>query len=408
MALTVSQLTKFMQVQLSWEDPVTGESWEPVFMLPVALGSKLEKMPTSYQTQPVAQVLLESKVISRFHALIELVNGQLTVSDRSTNGTYLNGKWFHQSSKSFGSGETLKIGPYAITIVALSEPESEFTEVESHESSVFNPSEVVQVRGVNSRQKTPPDSGIFFEPETDLLEYRSEKKQQQNFVLPSIFSSSHVSIEDIKRTVLLSNYEEKNYAALGGGIGSFAWVNTIRISGVKAEQIRVIGRGDGKPYHRYRLLCRNSQIPEEYERIRSNSDSCPDNIWGWPGYALREAWSSVFSGNLVQAGKCLWQVFAEPLLNTDTYTPIAGNVYASINREAKRISWKSMWRAGDIKAIRKTDDGRYVIVYSPTGNGKNEYQVLVAKYIHLAMGYPSVQFLPDLLAYRESTAIANQ
>ncbi|WP_081402965.1 hypothetical protein [Scytonema hofmannii] len=70
--------------------------------------------------------------------------------------------------------------------------------------------------------------------------------------------------------------------------------------------------------HRYRLLCLNSQIPEKYERIRSNSDSCPDNIWGWPGYALREAWRSLFVGNLRNTGKCLWQVFAEPLLGTDT------------------------------------------------------------------------------------------
>lgn len=390
-----------MQVQLSWEDPVTGEHLSPVLALPVALGSKLEKMPTIFEALPVAQVLLESKLISRFHALINLVNGQLTVTDKSTNGTHLNGKLFHQSSKSFQSGDTLKIGPYRIIVILLAEQESEFTEVASHESSIFNPSQVARIRG--ARGKTEPDSGMFFEPESDLLEYRSEKKQKHNFVLPNIFASSHVSVEEIKRTILLNNYEEKDYAALGGGMGSFAWVDTIRISGVKAQQIRVIGRGDGKPHHRYRLLCRNSQIPEEYERVRSNSDSCPDNIWGFPGYALREAWSSLFAGNLHHACKCLWQVFAEPLLGTDTYTPIAGNVFDSINREAKRIAWKSMWRAGDIKVIRKTDDGRYVIVYSPPGTRENEYQVLVAKHVHLALGYPSVKFLPDLLAYRQST-----
>ncbi|KYC39766.1 hypothetical protein WA1_29875 [Scytonema hofmannii PCC 7110] len=61
-----------------------------------------------------------------------------------------------------------------------------------------------------------------------------------------------------------------------------------------------------------------------------------------------------------------------------------------------------MWSAGDIKVIRKTDDRRYVIVYSPPGIREHEYKVLVAKYVHLSVGYPSVQFLPDLLTYRET------
>ncbi|WP_166482809.1 hypothetical protein [Scytonema sp. UIC 10036] len=56
-----------MRIQLSWEDPVTGEHWEPVMKLPVALGSKREKMPNNLDGQPVDRVLLQSKIVSRFH-----------------------------------------------------------------------------------------------------------------------------------------------------------------------------------------------------------------------------------------------------------------------------------------------------------------------------------------------------
>ncbi len=392
-----------MQVQLSWEDPVTGEEWQPVLNLPVVLGSKLENMPTTHEGQAVAQVLLMSKTISRFHAMITFVDDHLTITDRSKNGTYLNGQRFNQSSKLFNSRDVLKIGPYTITVTLLSEAESKFTQTVSSESTIFDPSRLAEGRSILAASKKQPDSRIFFAPETDLLEYRSNRKQDKAFQLPNIFGASHVVIEEVRHIVSSNHYEEKDYVALGGGMGSFVWVDTLRICGAKAEQIRVIGRGNPEPYHRYRLICRNSQIPEEYERIRSGSDSCPDNIWGWPGYAIREASRNFFSGNIIPAFKCLWQVFAEPVLNTDTYTPIAGNVFASMDREAKRIGWQSMWRAGDIKMIRQTDDSRYVIVYSPPEAREHEYHVLVAKYIHLSIGYPSVKFLPDLLDYREKT-----
>ena len=391
-----------MQVQLSWEDPVTGEQWQPVFILPVALGRKLDQMPTTFEGQQVARTVLNSKQISRFHALIAIVNGQLVITDKSVNGIYVKDRWIRQSSEPLASGDTLKIGPYSITFTLLPETESESTEAVSPSSTIFDPeSSIAEAQAVRATPNKSPDSGMFFHPESDLLDYRSAITQEKNPPLPNIFGAERVSIEEIKRTVLQSHYEEKDYAAIGGGMGSFAWVDAIRIWGVKAEQIRVIGRGEHQPYSRYRLICRNSQIPE-YERIRSGSDSCPDNIWGWPGYAIREAWRNLFSGNLIPAFKYLWQVFAEPVL-ADTYSPRSGDVFASMDRESDRIGWKAMWRSGNILAIRKTDDGRYVIVYSPTEARVHEYQVLVARYVHLCIGYPTVKFLPDLLEYRETT-----
>ena len=76
---------------------------------------------------------------------------------------------------------------------------------------------------------------------------------------------------------------EIDWAAVGGGLGSLIWVDLLRICGVKTDRIAVLGMEE-QPYARYRRLCLNSQIPLR-ERLRSNSDSCPDNIWGWPPYA---------------------------------------------------------------------------------------------------------------------------
>ncbi|MEO6863494.1 MAG: hypothetical protein ABI180_18445, partial [Microcoleus sp.] len=55
------------------------------------------------------------------------------------------------------------------------------------------------------------------------------------------------------------------------------------------------------------------------------------------------------------------------------------------------------------RGIRKTDDGRYAIAYSRSNANQREHAFLIAKYVHLATGYPAIQFLPDLQEYREKT-----
>ncbi|MEO0769345.1 MAG: hypothetical protein AAFY72_07910, partial [Cyanobacteria bacterium J06649_4] len=151
-----------------------------------------------------------------------------------------------------------------------------------------------------------------------------------------------------------------------------------------------------KPYAKYKQLCLNSQIPL-HERLRSNSDSCPDNIWGWPSYAIREAWHESKRGKLTKSARFLWQVFAEPTF-AETYTPRADHVFDSIDREAQRIGWRDIYRYGSIRCIRKTDDGRYAVAYS---KGGGQYGYVVAKYVHLATGYPGIRFLKHLQEYRD-------
>ena len=62
-----------------------------------------------------------------------------------------------------------------------------------------------------------------------------------------------------------------------------------------------------------------------------------------------------------------------------------------------------MFRYGRVRGIRKTDDGRYAIAYSRSNADRRDHAFLIAKYVHLATGYPAIQFLPDLQAYREKT-----
>src|SRR5271154_2470575 len=77
------------------------------------------------------------------------------------------------------------------------------------------------------------------------------------------------------------------FVTIGGGIGSFVTVDYLRIAGVPTDRMRVLSDIDF-PWQTYEYLTRVSQIPRP-ERIRSDSASRPDNIWGFPSYALSEA-----------------------------------------------------------------------------------------------------------------------
>jgi pSer/pThr/pTyr-binding forkhead associated (FHA) protein len=115
-----------MQIQLTWEDPVTGELRQPVFNIPLALGREIGQMPTNLDGQQVSRAVFRSEEISRFHALISLVNGQISIADRSANGTFVNGQKIHRTSQPIASGDTLQIGPYNVTIGLLVAAESSF------------------------------------------------------------------------------------------------------------------------------------------------------------------------------------------------------------------------------------------------------------------------------------------
>jgi pSer/pThr/pTyr-binding forkhead associated (FHA) protein len=356
-----------MQIRLTWEDPVTGERKEPLLTVPIAFGREFSQLPVELAGERVCRILLTSLEVSRYHAAIVLEEGQLVIIDRdSANGLLVNGE--KQTHCPIAPGDTIQIGPYQIAIALPT------ANIPANQSQIrFNP--------VTNR----PDVRVTPPPIV-----------QKDCFLPPVCGQIQIDIQDIYATGL--TVEEIDYVTIGGGLGSFIWVDLLRIAGVSTDRVRVLGM-EQKPYGRYQQLCLNSQI-HAYERLRSPADACPDNIWGFPNYALREAIQDWSKGRLRSGLGYLWQVFAEPII-APTYTPKAADVLSAIDREAARISWLKMHRTAHVKCLRKTTDGRYAIIY--TRQQPNDYACTIASYVHLATGYPAIQFLPDLQAYRDRT-----
>ena len=358
-----------MQIRLTWEDPVTGERKEPLLTIPIALGREFDRLPAEVDSQRVCRILLNSLDVSRYHALIAIEHGQITIFDQgSSNGLLVNGQ--KQTKSQIAPGDIIQLGNYQISIA-----------LPSNTLPVTTPASLSQIRfnSVTNRPDpriTPPPVG------------------QTNSFLPAIFSQLQIDPQAIHATGL--PVEEVEYASIGGGLGSFTWVDLLRIAGVSTERIRVLGI-EQKAYGRYQQLCLNAQISPQ-ERLRSPADACPDNLWGFPSYATLEAVRDITKGRLGSGVGKLWQVFTEPTL-AGTYTPKSGDVLAAIDREAARISWGKMQRMAHVQAIRQTTDGRYVVIY--TRHKPDDYACTIARHVHLATGYPALQFLPDLQGYRD-------
>ncbi|AOY79892.1 MULTISPECIES: FHA domain-containing protein [Moorena] len=102
-------------IQLTWEDPETGELKKPVLRPPIAVGRENDHLPEHLAGQSVSHLVLLDKEISRYHALITVANTQLYITDRSANGTFINGRKIRSGIQPFSSKDTLRIGPYKIT-----------------------------------------------------------------------------------------------------------------------------------------------------------------------------------------------------------------------------------------------------------------------------------------------------
>jgi hypothetical protein len=179
--------------------------------------------------------------------------------------------------------------------------------------------------------------------------------------------------------------------SVGGGIGSFVTVDYLRIAGVPADQIRILSNLD-YPWQTYRYLTRTSQIPGP-ERIRSDSSSRPDNIWGFPSYALSEAWHE-------RTLRPLIHVLVEPVF-ADYWTPRVGNVFHAMDREAKRIGYYDMLFKGRVSRVRRRVGGGYFTVVTPRTPGAAGTRIAYrSHFVHLAVGYPGLRYLPDLQALR--------
>ncbi|MFV0523017.1 MAG: hypothetical protein ACK5RL_00765 [Acidimicrobiales bacterium] len=216
---------------------------------------------------------------------------------------------------------------------------------------------------------------------------------------PELISASRWTDEQVAASGM--PVSDAALVTIGGGLGSFALTDTLRIAGAPRSALRVLTTID-IPYQTYRLLAQNSQIPL-HERIRSDAGSTIDNIWGFPSYAVREAWSAK---GLSAKLDPLINVLLEPV-GADYWTPKAEQVYRSVDREAARIGWSSMLVKGAVRMIRARHGGGYFSVLTPPpppGPSPDTPARMVVRstYVHLAVGYPGLRFLDDLQAYRQA------
>ncbi|HEY0641666.1 MAG TPA: hypothetical protein VGD67_28905 [Pseudonocardiaceae bacterium] len=183
------------------------------------------------------------------------------------------------------------------------------------------------------------------------------------------------------------------FVSIGGGMGSFVTVNYLRVAGgVPASDIKVLSNLS-HPWQTYEYLTRVSQLSRR-QRIRSDSQSRPDNLWGFPSYALQEAL-------VKKSPKPLAQVLLEPVF-ADFYTPELDVVLKGIEREAGRIGYWDMLVQGEARLVRRRTGGGYYVLHAPRRpDGHNSGLIAFrARDVHIAVGYSGLRFLPDLQDFR--------
>ncbi len=184
--------------------------------------------------------------------------------------------------------------------------------------------------------------------------------------------------------------------SVGGGLGSFVMADLLRISGMPPSSMHILGQAE-RPWDTYNYLASVSQVPER-ERLRSDAGSTADNIWGFPSYAVREAFAARSLSGFIAP---LFQVLVEPFF-TDYYTPKAGQVYRGLQREADRIGWWGMVTRGQVRMTRRRVGGGYfTILTRPEGTSATKRVAYRSRFVHSAVGYPGAKFLPDLQEYRQ-------
>ena len=318
--------------------------------------------------------------VSRRHAQLIVTAGTISVRDlSSTNGTYVNGD--RTDAADLSLGDRLRVGDTTLMLVSSDESGAAAPSARSEDGTIVLPptaalrEATILLEPVAAPRPSPPQRGV---------------------VTDEMLSQPVISEQE-----LISNGVEVHVVpclSIGGGMGSFVWTDLLRVSGLPASAVAVVSNEE-TAYGRYRRLCVNSQIPP-HERLRSNSDSRPDNVWGFPGYGAAEATRALLRGNLREAARIYWAILGEPAF-AQTYTPRSGEVFAAIDREGKRIGWPQMVRFGRARAIRKTTEGRLLVVASISDDQTRKHYAVSAQFAHLSMGYPAIQLLPDLAAFRD-------
>lgn len=318
-------------------------------------------------------IAIDDATLSRSHARLAVGPDGVTIEDLgSRNGTLVNGERVARTELQLGDRVSLGGRSFELIRPGFEAPR---LAISSDGQTVIDMRPGPSATVVSPLLDGPPEPGVV--PDALLRQ--------------SVISEADLAAAGVVVTVV-------PVLALGSGMGSFVFADALRNSGMSTSDIVVVGN-EPTPYGRYQRLCKNSQIPP-HERLRSNSDSCPDNTWGFPGYAVREMWGNLRRGDLRTTASVIWSLFGESAI-ADTYTPRSGDVFDNIAREGNRIGWDQMLRFGRIRTIRKTAEGRILAIASASDDVQRKHFAVSARWVHLSLGYPAIQLLPDLAEYRE-------
>lgn len=175
-------------------------------------------------------------------------------------------------------------------------------------------------------------------------------------------------------------------ATIGGGLGSFALVDRLRVAGVPAEEIAVLGDHTA-PGAAFLARCTALGMTDE-SRLRSESTARIDNLWGFPGYSSQEA-------RRTRSLRPLTRHLLEGVAGEGS-GPTVGTVRAALDKEARRIGWHRMTSGIPAAYVFKRTDGGYFVVCRKKGG-------LVAvrcDHVHLALGSPGPRSSPEVATFR--------
>ena len=200
---------------------------------------------------------------------------------------------------------------------------------------------------------------------------------------------SSIALDGGTRAVPGLEIEHAAVVSIGGGLGSFALVDRLRVAGVPADDIRVVGL-DADPSATFARTCRASGMLLG-DRLRSDSSARMDNIWGFPGYAATEA-------RQLRNPLPLLRTLVEPIL-AQPYTPTVGLLTDGIAREAARIGWPAMVRVGEAHRILPRPEGGFRVLVRREDGGD---LAIDCDHVHLALGAAGPQHseLTDLYRTR--------
>ena len=303
---------------------------------------------------PESGIVLPDPSVSRIHARIEILDDGVLIEDLgSTNGTLVNGR--RESRAALPHGSQVEIGVFTLEIQPA--------------AGDLQASQALATDGVDpfpSTMELPFPGALFASPQVAMTQLRQSRRLR----------------------------EEVEFLTIGGGLGSFAWVQTLRIFGVPAARIRVIGLG--RDEHCYSRLQRSLKAAQGRagDRFASHAGAAPLLYWRFPGVAIKELAGALSNSNLDKV-----RAVVSDQMSGRERAMAAEELFFALRQEEERIGWTGMRVEGRVLKLRQTDDQRFAIATAGADrqdDGFDRNRVVVARHVHLATGRPSPGYAADL------------